>query len=382
MPRRRSRTCTACRSSRRRSGRSNRICATRCCASPAARTTARSMNVVIAAGVNLHGDPMLAAAQAAREAGNAPNAVLAAACSIYGPKRVAAARKATDTLIDLFAHSGLQDAHDESFDFSKISGKEKALFTGAQPDLKAEAMLAALAARKRKVGLCPLPALPAAGHRRAMQCSRAICATLAWGPLMRKRISRETVRGLPWYVGLWGTLIGASVDAARHEPYRFCGISDEELLASWSATELAYLTLIGERARPEQLFAFRVLTGLLISNAVGQHFRAGLQGRGVLGRAGNARPRADQQGDGRFPHAHRLFARRRRLRGHHFSGRAVPRLRADGPRERVARPRPEDHGEDVRRAVRARENSAQGVRAPSACARSPASTIRCSATSR
>ena len=66
----------------------------------------------------------------------------------------------------------------------------------------------------------------------------AICATLAWGPLMRKRISRETVRGLPWYVGLWATLIGASVDAGKHEPRRFCGVPNEELLGSWSATGL------------------------------------------------------------------------------------------------------------------------------------------------
>ena len=45
-------------------------------------------NVAIAAHVNLHGDPMLAAADAAREAGNAPNSVLAAAASILGPRRV------------------------------------------------------------------------------------------------------------------------------------------------------------------------------------------------------------------------------------------------------------------------------------------------------
>ena len=106
----------------------------------------------------------------------------------------------------------------------------------------------------------------------------AICATLAWGPLMRKRISRETVRGLPWYVGLWATLIGASVDAAKHEPRRFCGVANEELLNSWSATELAYLTLIGERAKPAELFAFQVLTGLLISNAVGSISAQGCKG--------------------------------------------------------------------------------------------------------
>jgi succinyl-CoA synthetase alpha subunit len=235
------------------------------------------VNVAIAAGVNLHGDPMLAAAQAAREAGNAPNAVLAAACSIFGPKRVEAARKATDALIDLFARSGLKDAHDESFDFKKISTKEKSQFVGAQPDPWAEAMLSAIAARKaRSVFVRYLRALGEPPTRHAVLA--AVCATLAWGPLMRKKISRETVRGLPWYLGLWAALIGASVDAARHEPQRFCGVTNEELLASWSATELAYLTLIGERARPEPLVAFQVLTGLLISNAVGSISAQGCKG--------------------------------------------------------------------------------------------------------
>ena len=237
------------------------------------------MNVAITAGVNLHGDVMLAAAQAAREAGNAPNSVLAAACSIHGPNRVAAVRKATDALIDLFANSGLQDAGDEAFDFSKMSigDPERPLLVGPKPDPKAEAMLDALAARKtRSVFVRYLRALGGLPTRDAVLA--AICATLAWGPLMRKRISRETVRGLPWHVGLWATLIGASVDAARHEPNRFCGIPNEELAASWSATELAYLTLIGERAKPEELFAFQVLTGLLISNAVGSISAQGCKG--------------------------------------------------------------------------------------------------------
>ena len=45
-------------------------------------------NIAIAAHVNLHGDPLLAAAEAARAAGNAPNAVLATAACILGPGRV------------------------------------------------------------------------------------------------------------------------------------------------------------------------------------------------------------------------------------------------------------------------------------------------------
>ena len=235
------------------------------------------MNVAIAAGANLHGDPMLAAAQAAREAGNAPNAVLSAACSIYGPKRVDAARQATDALVDLFAHSGLQDARDEGFDLDKVSQGNKQLFVASEPDPRAEAMFAALRARGAKsIFVRYLRSLGGAPTRDAVLA--AICATLAWGPLMRKRISRETVRGLPWYVGLWATLIGASVDAAKHEPRRFCGVANDELLNSWSATELAYLTLIGERAKPAELFAFQVLTGLLISNAVGSISAQGCKG--------------------------------------------------------------------------------------------------------
>jgi hypothetical protein len=244
---------------------------------PGGENDSALMNVAIAAGVNLHGDAMLTAAQASREAGNAPNAVLSAACSIYGPKRAEVARQATDALVDLFVHSGLQDARDESFNFKNIATKEKALFIGTEPDPRAEAMLTALAARKaRSVFVRYLRGLGEPLTRDAVLA--AICATLAWGPLMRKRISRETVRGLPWYVGLWATLIGASVDAGKHEPRRFCGVPNEELLNSWSATELAYLTLIGERAKPAELFAFQVLTGLLISNAVGSISAQGCKG--------------------------------------------------------------------------------------------------------
>ncbi len=51
------------------------------------------------------------------------------------------------------------------------------------------------------------------GHPTADAVLAAIAATLAWGPLMRKRISRLTAESLPWWMRLFGTLIGASVDA-------------------------------------------------------------------------------------------------------------------------------------------------------------------------
>ncbi|HXH02885.1 MAG TPA: CoA-binding protein [Candidatus Competibacteraceae bacterium] len=237
------------------------------------------VNVAIGAEVNLYGTPMLAAADAAREAGNAPNAVLSAAASILGPKRIEAACRAADTLIELFAHAGLNDARDESFDLGGIavSDAERACFLAARPDPKAEAMLRAVQKRGAKsLFLTFLRGL--GGPVSADAVLAAITTTIAWGPLMRKRISRVTARNLPWHFRLYATLIGASVAGAKHEAERFCGVPTEELLERWTVTELAYLTLMGEKADPERLFAFQVLVGILISNGPGSISAQGAKG--------------------------------------------------------------------------------------------------------
>jgi hypothetical protein len=68
------------------------------------------LDIAVAAETNLVGDPALLAAEAAREAGNSPNTIMAAAASIIGPKRVQRALACATRLIDLFAHSGFQQA--------------------------------------------------------------------------------------------------------------------------------------------------------------------------------------------------------------------------------------------------------------------------------
>jgi hypothetical protein len=222
---------------------------------------------------------MLAAADAARAAGNAPNAVLATAASILGPKRIDAARQSADTLIDLFAHSGLTDARDESFDLSQIEldDRARAGVLAPEPDRKAEAMLKAIEKRGAKsLFLKFLRSL--GGNPSADAVLAAVTTTVAWGPLMRKRISRVTARDFPWYLKLYATLLGASVEGSRHEAERFCGVPTRELLGNWTTTELAYLTLMGERADPERLFAFQVLVGLLISNGPGSISAQGAKG--------------------------------------------------------------------------------------------------------
>ena len=171
-------------------------------------------NVAVAAYVNLYGDPALAAAQAAREAGNAPNTVLAAACSIVGPRRAERARKLVRLLTGRFAEAGLRSALDEGFNLGAVATDEatRALFSAEQPDAKAEAMLAGLRARGAKsVFVRYVQSL--GGHPSADAVLAAISATLAWGPLMRKRISRITADCLPWWLQLFGTMIGASVPA-------------------------------------------------------------------------------------------------------------------------------------------------------------------------
>jgi len=70
------------------------------------------------------------------------------------------------------------------------------------------------------------------------------------GAAVTKRISRMTAESLPWWLRLFGTLIGASVDAARHEAGRFCGVPMREILERRSLTEVACRALFGREPGP------------------------------------------------------------------------------------------------------------------------------------
>ena len=182
------------------------------------------VNVAVASSINLHGTIALAAAQAARDDGNAPNAVMAAAACLVGPRRMEPARRAARALVERFSEAGLKDALDEGFDFASVTldDETRSLLVGAAPDAAAEAMLAGLRERGgRSAFVRYLEGLD--GHPTADAVLAAVAVTLAWGPLMRRRISRLTVETLPWWMRLFGTLLGASVEADRHQADRFCG---------------------------------------------------------------------------------------------------------------------------------------------------------------
>jgi hypothetical protein len=244
---------------------------------PGGANDQRLINVAIGAGLNLYGHPALAAAQAAREGGNAPNSVLAAAASILGPRSQGQARNAARVLIDSFVAAGVSDALDENFDTDRIKIDEPALFVGADPDARAEAMLAGLRARGVKsIFVRYLETLP--GHLTADAVLAAITTTLAWGPLMRKRVSRLTAESLPWWMRLFGALIGASVSAEQHRPDSFCGIPTAEILQQRPISEVAFAALLGMTPTPADLLSFQVLVGLLLSNGPGTISAQGAKG--------------------------------------------------------------------------------------------------------
>jgi hypothetical protein len=237
------------------------------------------IDVAVGAEVTLHGDAALVAAQAAREAGNAPNSVLAAAASIVGPRRCERARAATRALIESFAQAGLKSALDESFDVKQVPADAalRELLLAKSSDPKAQAMLAGLKARgAQSVFVRYLASL--GGTPNADAVLAAICATLAWGPLMRKRISKVTAESLPWWLRLFGTLIGASVDASRHEKERFCGMSMTDIVERHSLTDVACAALFGRAPQAADRFALQTLVGLLLTNGPGSITAQGAKG--------------------------------------------------------------------------------------------------------
>src|ERR1700730_9645006 len=240
------------------------------------------LDITVAAETNLVGDPALMAAEAAREALISVNTIMAAAAAIIGPKRVERALACATRLIDLFAHSGLLDARDEAFDYSKIRVDEstRALFSAAAAeadDPRPEAMLKAVRDRGGKsLFLRFMVSLGARPSRGALLA--AVSTTIAWGPLMRKRTSRLTAETLPWYLRLYGVMIGASIPARYHQPGSLCGISREERFSRWSMADVLFLALTGKKPSAAEARPLQILIGLLISNGPGSISAQGAKG--------------------------------------------------------------------------------------------------------
>ncbi|MDM0108161.1 CoA-binding protein [Variovorax sp. J22R24] len=240
------------------------------------------LDIAVAAEVNLVGDPILVAADAARDAGNSPNTVMAAAVAIVGPRRVSRTLACSRALIELFAGSGLKDGHDESFDFKhfKVDPAVRELFMAAPDeadDPRPAAMLEAVRQRgAESVFLRFVQALDGPPSRDALLA--AIATTIAWGPLVRKRISRLTAETLPWYLRLYGVMVGASIPGERHQAGSLCGIWREERFGHWTMADLCFLAITGKKPSEDESRPLQMLIGLLISNGPGSISAQGAKG--------------------------------------------------------------------------------------------------------
>ncbi|HEY0855879.1 MAG TPA: CoA-binding protein [Albitalea sp.] len=240
------------------------------------------LDIAVAAEVNLVGDPVLAAAEAAREAGNSPNTIMAAAAAIVGPRRVERALACTRALIDLFIGSSLKEGHHVDFDAShiRVDAATRALFMARDDeagDSHPEAMLQAVRERGAKsVFIDFLLRLDGRLSRDAILA--AISITIAWGPLVRKRISRLTAETLPWYLRLYGVMVGSSIPARHHQWGSLCGISQAERYGHWTMADLCCLAMTGRKPTPEQALPLQMLIGLLVSNGPGSISSQGAKG--------------------------------------------------------------------------------------------------------
>lgn len=240
------------------------------------------LDVLIAAEMNLVGDPALAAAEAARAAGNSPNTIMAAAAALIGPGRVERALQCAKTLIDLFAPTGLEDSRDERFDVTVIEAHApiRALFAinaDEAADPRPAAMLAAVRARGgRSIFLRWIDQLGVQPSRDALLA--AISVTIAWGPLMQKRISRLTAETLPWYLRLYGVMIGASIPAEHHRHGALFDVPREDRFNSWTMADFLFLAITGRQPDRDLALPLQMLVGLLISNGPGAITAQGAKG--------------------------------------------------------------------------------------------------------
>ena len=183
----------------------------------------------------------------------------------------------------------------------------------------------------------------------------AIATTIAWGPLMRKRISRLTAETLPWYLRLYGVMIGASIPGKHHRHGSLCGISREERFGRWTMAEFLFLALTGKRPTEVEARPLQILIGLLISNGPGAITAQGAKGAvSADGPQTPGRVQINKAMVGFLTHSGYSHG------GNGFEGMAFLLEQFKGvdlkdPSDRAARPGSQGDGDAVRRCVQGRE---------------------------
>jgi len=242
-------------------------------------------NVALNSVVNMRGEPALVAANAARENGNSPNTVLAAAAAVTGRKKAAGAMEAVQVLMDAFQYDLGEDPFngaDMKAALKRVSAdSRKKVLLSSKADKKATAALKAIAAGKADSVFTLFVrelAKKSKKHVSSDAVLAAVWTTLGWESLKKKKITKLTMGMLPWHSLIFSTLVGCSVAADRHEAGSFCGVANDDLTASWSFTETAFLALMGRKPTKSELFEFTMMLGLIVSNGPGTISAQGAKG--------------------------------------------------------------------------------------------------------
>lgn len=80
----------------------------------------------------------------------------------------------------------------------------------------------------------------------------AILTTIAWGPLVHKRISLLTAETLSRYLRLYGVTVGSNIPAEHHQWGSLCGISQAERYGQRTMADLCYLAIPGRKPTAAQ----------------------------------------------------------------------------------------------------------------------------------
>ena len=95
---------------------------------------------------------------------------------------------------------------------------------------------------------------------------------------MRKRITRLTAETLPWYLRLYGVMVGATIPGEHHQSGSLRGIPRDERFGQWTMADLCFLAMTGKKPSAEEALPLQILVGLLISNGPGSISAQGAKG--------------------------------------------------------------------------------------------------------
>ncbi len=245
------------------------------------KTAASLANIAFNAYVNHSGNAALLAAEASRKAGNSPNTVATSAVCIAGSKSLGGALDISALLIELFGASGIKSPCEE-LDYSGmlegLSPEDKKLFIAHSNDTLADAISGAIEGLGKRSVFLDFVRDAGGGKPSSAALLSAIWTSIGWPALMKKRVSKTTIKNLPWYSRIFSTIVGCSVSSERQTEGEFCGIPNDELIKEWSFTETAFMAIVGRRPDEKELFEFSTLLGLIISNGPGTISAQGSKG--------------------------------------------------------------------------------------------------------